>query len=86
MARIRFNEKNVGGHSHVGGTSLLVAYVQDERYFAVEHMEEVRPGSAGREAALGYVRREAFQVCTILKKELATSEAGPSYRLNYEPV
>ena len=34
----------------------------------MEHMEEVRPGSAGREAALGYVRREASQVCMLLKR------------------
>ena len=40
-------------------------YVQDERYFAIEHMD---------------VRREAFQVCTGLKKELASSGATPSYR------
>jgi uncharacterized DUF497 family protein len=27
-------------------------------------MEEERPGSAGREAGLGHVRREALQICT----------------------
>ncbi len=30
---------------------------QDERYIAIEHMEKVRPGT-GREASLGYVRRD----------------------------
>ena len=39
---------------------VLFFYVQDERYFAGEHMEEVRPGT-GREAGLGHVRREASQ-------------------------
>ena len=30
---------------------------QDERYIAIEHMDEVRPGT-GREGGLGYVRRD----------------------------
>jgi hypothetical protein len=42
-------------------------YVQDERYVAIEHMEEVRPSPDGREAGLGHVRREAFQVSTESK-------------------
>ena len=33
------------------------------RYFAIEHMEKVRPGT-GREAGLGHVRREVSQFCT----------------------
>jgi hypothetical protein len=37
----------------VSGGSTRSAYVQDERYFAKEHMD---------------VRREAFQVCTGTKK------------------
>ena len=32
-------------------------YVQDERYIAIEHRDEVRPHS-GREGGLGHVRRD----------------------------
>jgi hypothetical protein len=43
-------------------------YVQDERYFAIEHMDKVRPGT-GREGSLGCVRREALWCCTAAKKQ-----------------
>jgi hypothetical protein len=42
-------------------------YAQDVRYFAIEHMEKVRPGT-GRETGLGHVRREAFQAGTAYKE------------------
>ncbi len=38
-------------------------YAQDVRYFAIEHMDKVRP-LGGREGGLGHVRREASQVST----------------------
>lgn len=49
----------------VGGTSS--AYVQDERYFGIEH---------------GDVRREAFEFCTAQGNPapFASSKAAPSYR------
>ncbi len=40
------------------GCSFRDRYVQDERYFVIEHMDKVRPGN-GREGSLGCVRREA---------------------------
>jgi hypothetical protein len=47
-------------------------YAQDVRYFAIEHMEKVRPGT-GRETGLGHVRREAFQAGTAYKIQLSNN-------------
>ena len=47
--------------------SILLRYVQDERYIAREHMDEVRPGT-GREGGLGHVRRD----CVSLTQSLFT--------------
>jgi len=46
---------------------MKLSYVQDERYIAIEHMDEVRPRS-GREGALGYVRRDCvnFAQCFLI--------------------
>ena len=42
-------------------------YVQDERYIAIEHMDEVRPGT-GREGGLGYVRRDCVNIAQRPRK------------------
>jgi len=48
-------------------------YVQDERYIAIEHMEEVRPGT-GREAGLSHVRRDCFSVARHIRVRREVSQ------------
>jgi hypothetical protein len=47
-------------HLNPAGHSGRVFYVQDERYFAIEHKDKVRPHS-GREGGLGHAGGRATQ-------------------------
>ena len=54
-----------------------MGYVQDERYIAGEHMDEVRPHS-GREGGLGHVRRDCVSLAWLgpVRNELRTLQGA----------
>ena len=57
-------------------------YVQDERYIAIEHMDEVRPGT-GREGGLGYVRRDCVNIAQRSRRAACVNIAQRPRRSGY---